>query len=63
METIRTKRIYKERDPKTKEEFDFPLNYTIKLENKKVVEVINQSGDAVNKNSEVFEYYSQMYNN
>jgi hypothetical protein len=63
MQTIKTKRTYKERDPKTGKDFDLELGYTINIEDGVVKEVINQSGYPCNTNSEVFEYYSQIYNN
>lgn len=63
MQKINDKRTYLERDAKTKEEFEFPLNYTIHLEQGKVVDVINQSGYPVEHRSEVFEFYSNKFNN
>ena len=62
MEKFNETRVYLERDPKTKEEFEFPLNYTVCVDNGKVVDVINQAGYPVEHRSEVFQFYSAKYN-
>lgn len=62
MEKFNETRVYLERDPKTKEEIQIPLNYIVCVDNGKVVDVINQAGYPVEHRSEVFEFYSTKYN-
>lgn len=62
-QTINTTRVYPVTNPREEENDTIELKYTIKLENGRVKEVINQSGYACNLNSEVHAYYSSIYNN
>lgn len=62
MTEIKENRTYYDRDPKTREKILTKLQYTVQVQDGVVVDVINQSGDTVMRNSEVFEFYSKKHN-
>lgn len=59
---LKESRIIKEWDNRNQKQNELKFDYTVKLENGKVTEVLNSNNWPCRKESEVFEYFSNKYN-